>query len=251
MKMEELSRSKNLNKKGVSLLIGYVLLIVIAIALSTIVYAYLKLYIPKERAECPNDISLFIDETSCVISAQEIKFTLSNTGFFNVSGAFLKIGPEDRAVKFQLNRDKEIFSDPLSPGSELEFVFEIPNELNVVENQRYEIEVEPAQVIERKLVPCENAIVNQPITCTQNLGTNVPAHCSNSVQDGDEEGQNCGGSCPNSCIPPICDGDGICESGETEACTGDCACQDPQCNGNMDCNCREQCSPLQIWICPA
>ena len=45
-----------LDKRGVSIMIGYVLLVVIAIGLSIAVYAYLKNYLPREKAECPQDI---------------------------------------------------------------------------------------------------------------------------------------------------------------------------------------------------
>jgi len=40
------------NKRGVSIVIGYVLLIAISIVISILVYQALKTYVPKEALEC-------------------------------------------------------------------------------------------------------------------------------------------------------------------------------------------------------
>ena len=54
----------HLDRKGVSIMIGYVLLISIAVALSTAVFFYLKLYLPDEKPDCYQDINLVIEGVS-------------------------------------------------------------------------------------------------------------------------------------------------------------------------------------------
>ena len=48
-------------------MVGYVLLISIAVALSTAVFFYLKLYLPSDKQDCYQDINLVIDSVGCNI----------------------------------------------------------------------------------------------------------------------------------------------------------------------------------------
>jgi len=107
-----------LDKKGVSLMIGYVLLIVIVISLSIAVFAYLKLYLPKDQPKCQDNVILSIDEVTCVVSETvptqyEVSVTLTNRGLFNINGAFIRIGGVGRIVKISLNKaDEYLISAP-------------------------------------------------------------------------------------------------------------------------------------------
>ena len=47
-------------KKGVSIIIGYVILIAVAITMSFLVYAWMKSYVPKEELKCPDDVFIRI-----------------------------------------------------------------------------------------------------------------------------------------------------------------------------------------------
>src|SRR3989338_8510283 len=53
------------NKKAVSEVVSYVLLIVVAISLSIIVYAWIKIQLPKEIIECPEGVSVIIKDYQC------------------------------------------------------------------------------------------------------------------------------------------------------------------------------------------
>ena len=51
------------NKRAVSMIVAYVILITIAIALSILVYNWLRFYVgPGEKVECPEGVSLIIQE---------------------------------------------------------------------------------------------------------------------------------------------------------------------------------------------
>ena len=78
------------NKKAISPMIGYVLLISLAIVMSVVVYTWLKTYIPQDSLECPDTTFLFIKEYSCDLNG-ELNLTIKNNGNFNVAGYFIRI----------------------------------------------------------------------------------------------------------------------------------------------------------------
>lgn len=77
----------NLNKKGASVIIGYVLLVTLGLVMSGIAYNYLKTYVPQEIIDCPADASLFIQEWDC--NGDILNITIKNNGKFNLDGFFI------------------------------------------------------------------------------------------------------------------------------------------------------------------
>lgn len=168
-----------LNKKAESLMVGYVLLIAIAIALSSAVFFYLKLYVPEDKAECDVDIKLVIDSVSCVWNQasgplfSNVKINVTNKGLFNVEGAYIKIGDADRVFKEDLNPSLTLISpcngnltDPgvLKPGQT--FCKEAsPYSYNKVPNVEQEISVQPVVYINGKPVLCPDGVVSKRVTC--------------------------------------------------------------------------------------
>ncbi len=164
-----------LNNKGVSVMIGYVLLISIAVALSTAVFFYLKLYLPDERPDCYQDINLVIDGASCKkdspnpgVSTVYINFT--NKGLFTVDGAFIKIGDYDRIFRETLNKPEEGLMSRCKNNNNLSLK---PGEMfcrsytynNPLPGKLQEISVQPFIWIENKAVICPEAIVSRKIMC--------------------------------------------------------------------------------------
>lgn len=83
-------------KKGISLLVSYVLLITIAITLSILVYNWLRFYVqPNEAKTCPEGIAVQIQDYECVNARAGgegyLNLTLKNKGRFNVDGFMLKV----------------------------------------------------------------------------------------------------------------------------------------------------------------
>jgi hypothetical protein len=160
-----------MDKKAVSLMVSYTMLIVIAITLSIMVYGYLKLYVPGNRAQCPQDISLVMESAECDIGTEKMTVALSNHGLFNVSGAYIRVGRPDKATKVQINKDDEFFDAPLSPNSPTKILqnLEIPPSalLHLVLGNSNEIEIQPMVLVDNKFaVPCEEAVVTYSLTCT-------------------------------------------------------------------------------------
>tara|TARA_Y100000310_G_C20368684_1_gene662475 strand:- start:242 stop:751 length:510 start_codon:yes stop_codon:yes gene_type:complete len=95
--MKLLSLLNRKNKKGVSLLISYVLLITIAVALSVLVYNWLRFYVQDAEVEkCKEGISIVIQDYECLLSDPglgegSLNITVKNKGRFNIDGFLLKV----------------------------------------------------------------------------------------------------------------------------------------------------------------
>lgn len=179
---------QQMNKKGVSIMVGYVLLIVLAVVIATITYQGLKTYLPQEKVECPDDVSIFIKESLCEVDEitgnRNLSITLQNKGLFDIAGYFISAtkGEEDIATfnlvpKFNENHegsDGEKFGDAIvitiglnkfSTGSEARGMFDLlstdpPTTSITVTPVRYQEE-------NRKLrfVTCGKLSINEKINC--------------------------------------------------------------------------------------
>jgi hypothetical protein len=76
------------NRKGISEMVGYILLITIGIAMSIIVFTWLKGYVPSEAVECSEGVSVFIKSYTydCTPNAEKLTIELKNNGRFSLSG---------------------------------------------------------------------------------------------------------------------------------------------------------------------
>lgn len=166
-------------KHGLSEMVGYVLLIVIAISLSIMVYAWLKYigYHPQEA--CNDGISISIDNYLCDSTSHIITVSMRNTGTFNIWGFIIRGRNSTNAIKplkaaedqtstiFEANIGKIIFEDigdatkprnPMTPNEARDFFFEygVLNNLTV-------LDVEPIQIKDTTILLCEGATIHQEI----------------------------------------------------------------------------------------
>jgi flagellin-like protein len=79
------------NKKGLSEVVSYVLLIVVAVSLAVIVYGWLKVQLPKEKPLCPDNIGIAIKSYNCNLVQKTVNITIENRGYFNIEGVNVKI----------------------------------------------------------------------------------------------------------------------------------------------------------------
>ena len=159
-------------------MVGYVILIAIAVALSTAVFFYLKLYLPEDKPECSQDIDLIIDSLSCsyvqvsggspTTSVVDIKLT--NKGLFSVDSAYIKIGDAERVFRTTLNDvdvDRMIsscndFDIVLKPGAQFCKTYTYASAPTIAQ----EVTVEPLVWIDNTPVLCPESIVTKKIYCT-------------------------------------------------------------------------------------
>lgn len=173
---------KKKEKKGVSVMIGYVLLITAAVVLGVIVYQWLRTYVPSEGASCPEGVSIFIKDYSCNSGGNQLNLTIKNNGKFSLAGYFIHASNQsDReiattdisqkvseggawaggSVAFVVGSSE----NPMKPNQEVKNVFNLSNsEIN----QIYLIEIIPARFQEVNdqltFVSCGNAKIKEELS---------------------------------------------------------------------------------------
>lgn len=173
-----------LNKRGISEMVSYVLLIIIAIGLSVLVFAFLSVYIPKEKPECKEDVHAIITKAICNVSStnQTVYLELTNKGLFTFDAAYIRIAPVGREVTFLINdpeknlggsvRGFQLYapgatSPGLPPGSTYSRIYSLANVGGVTfVPGNYTLEVQPAMGKGRSFALCEKAIIRETVQCT-------------------------------------------------------------------------------------
>jgi hypothetical protein len=154
-----------MNKKALSLMVSFVLLVGMSVALAGMVYAWLKFYVQKPFPEesCP-EVSIIIYNYTCsnpTVYPRFITLNVQNRGFFNISGFMVKIN--DKAENEEGGGIAGRFSLPckeysISPGQIQKTVFQFP--LSTIQ----QIEIEPFLGTCAKPALCDKAILRQSIT---------------------------------------------------------------------------------------
>jgi len=163
------------NKRGVSEVVGYVILIAIAIIISAAVFIWIKSYVPTDEIKCPDEVSIFISDYSCNLAAEPGKInldvTIKNNGNFKIQGFFIK-GTEyaNRTIAtYSLGQSREdyqegalIIKEGVNPGKDYSYSFE-----NV--NRVYLLEIVPARIEEinnkKVFALCSQSKVVENLTC--------------------------------------------------------------------------------------
>ena len=110
------------NKRGVSIVIGYVLLIAISIVMSVLVYQWLKTYVPTETLECPDGASVFIKETSYDCTAKTLTVTLQNNGKFSLAGYFIHVSTNSDSESIAtIDLSSKLSSGGIISGNSIEY----------------------------------------------------------------------------------------------------------------------------------
>jgi hypothetical protein len=175
------------NKRGLSLVIGYVLLIAISIVMSIIVYQWLKTYVPTEALECDEGTSIFINSISydCTAGNERLDVTIKNNGKFSVNGYFIhvsnKTGEElatiDISSKITHGGEPYGYTNSITFGTGDNYL--TPDEpKNVITssfdvsdygNKIIKVEIIPTRVQEadnkKRLVSCGNVKVEEALAC--------------------------------------------------------------------------------------
>jgi len=183
-------RMMKFNKKAISTLVAYSLLIGISIAMAGSVYVWLKFYVssPLTTESCPSEVSIIISDYCCNaecgpdLPAKTLNLTVQNHGYFNISGYIIKMNtdPSDKVIagKYSLcagaaescNGDN-YFSDsngiptPLAPTYYNSTVFNY-TKYSLISV----IQIEPYRIVTSKngkqdRVFCEKALITQKLSC--------------------------------------------------------------------------------------
>jgi hypothetical protein len=214
-----LSPIKRKNKKGVSVVIGYILLISFAIIISTLVYQWLKSYIPKESLECPEGVSIFVKDYIYDCNAKTLSLTIKNNGKFDLAGYYIRASDSATKEVATIDLSDKIISggeelvgsvtivtklkietgnsfSPESSKNEKETVFDVSEW-----DRLYFVELVPTRFQEiggkKKFLICSNAKIKEEISCA---GEECVPDC---------EGRECGNDgCEGTCPPNDCENEG-------------------------------------------
>ncbi|MDP3965948.1 MAG: hypothetical protein Q8Q04_00270 [archaeon] len=174
------------NKKGVSVVIGYVLLISFGIILSVIVFNYLRTYVPSDAINCPDGVSLLVKDYTYNCTSGELSLEIKNRGRFNVEGYYIH-GTESPSVELataDLSKDfnSDLSEDGFSIGNAVYFHKQVNNSFKFDEEvvhvfnlggQIYSIEITPLRFQteggSEKVVSCGNAKLTQEVICSSGL----------------------------------------------------------------------------------
>ncbi|MCK5624924.1 hypothetical protein KAI04_03730 [Candidatus Pacearchaeota archaeon] len=169
------------NKKAISPMIGYILLISAAILMSVIVYTWLKTYVPNSALECPDTTSIFIKSYTC--DSNQLNLTIKNNGNFNVAGYFIRIanvsGQELATVDLSqklvvqfggVTIGNSVLFDESNSGNSFAPNEEAINVFDIVGTETiYFIELTPIRIEEinnrNRTASCGNAKIKEEITC--------------------------------------------------------------------------------------
>jgi len=179
--------SQTKSKKGISVMIGYILLISFSVIMGAIIYQNLKTYVPSDSIDCPDSVSIFLKEYSCENSTKggvHLNLTLKNNGKFNIAGYFIhtttdsdqEIATTDLSSYFNINsgdggailKNSIIFEveseNTMSIGEEKISIFDVPPDILIKS-----IEIAPIrfQEINNKMtfVSCGSAKISEEIVC--------------------------------------------------------------------------------------
>lgn len=178
-------KNKNQKKtKALSLMVGYVLLVVFALVLGVIVYNFLKTYVPQDEINCPDGTSILIESYDYDCVSNVLIFDIANNGRFDIDGYFIYAtdDPNQGVATVVISQNN---SDEYSKIGDLEIKlggYTIRNEfspgdketerytLEGTADQIYSIEILPVreQTENRRklLVACKDARIKKEITCT-------------------------------------------------------------------------------------
>ena len=154
------------NKKAVSVIVSYILLVGIVMGLSGMVYGWLKFKAGSIVAEesCPEGINLILESYNCSENGI-IELTLKNKGFFTVSGFLIKMSDSLAGIPgmyplLSVDTGKNILEQNITtPGTE-NCVYS-----GLFNYSKYgkirQIEIEPI----KNGAYCEKAIISQAVEC--------------------------------------------------------------------------------------
>ena len=152
----------SMNKKALSNMIAYVLLISITIALSMMVYGWLKGYVTGEEIEtCSDNVNIIISNYECTEGPTgNLTVTLKNKGLFSTDGYILRVHnrPNAEFGFYTLNKT----GSKLSPGQSIKDTYKFPLTKDKLETITL-VEVQPFIMKDGK-ISCET-YASQKVVC--------------------------------------------------------------------------------------
>lgn len=152
------------DKKGVSEMVSYVLLIVISLAIASSVFIWLRVYIPpaQERESCPEETSITITNYQCDPVLGVLSLTIENNGNFDIDGFFIRASDNSNVLPFYalnvsatppalITNGKYYFLEDFKLGDSEIIKFDYSGLVNIER-----LQVQPFISGKKNLLPCVN-----------------------------------------------------------------------------------------------
>lgn len=155
------------NKRGVSLIVAYVLLITIGIVLAGLVYSWLEFYVtPGQELGCDDGTAIVIKDYDYSCSLENIELTLQNKGRFTIDGVIVRATDKlDSDLGIYL-----LFDNPADIKPADDFIANLATSKDINDNaiggQLRFLEVQPYKIDDGAKVLCSN-IAKQEISCQE------------------------------------------------------------------------------------
>lgn len=171
------------NKKGVSIIVGYILLVAISIVMSVLVYQWIKTYVPTDSVECDEGTSIFIRTINYDCTNSILNLTLKNNGKFSINGFYIRVSNSSGESLPTIDISSKLLSGGIISANSVIFSDIVENALTPNEptnlkltsfnvsgvGQLYKVEIVPVrlQIIEdkKRSVSCSDASVTEVLTC--------------------------------------------------------------------------------------
>jgi len=155
------------NKKGVSEIVSYVLLISITFGIAGMVYAWLVYYVtPGEEVKCDEGIALTIRSYNYNCTTKALNITLQNRGLFDVDGFVIRLNNNSRSELgvYTLNKTGTNVSTGISLSSYYSNSSNLESSKIMRGNITF-IEVQPFTKQKGNLTVYCDALVKQKVSC--------------------------------------------------------------------------------------
>jgi hypothetical protein len=189
------------NKKAVSEMISYILLIVIALSLSIGVYSWLKTYIApseKQAEVCPDSVALSLNEYTCETIGSTgkkiVHLLVENKGYFSVNGFFVKASNVTGKGLATVGLSTEDYANPTKGRYEFDAIKKFAPGKKVTANFSFnelgkitKLQLQPYIIGEKTnlIITCDNKIDLELIGCDGSSTPASPTACSSPpVSDG-------------------------------------------------------------------
>lgn len=165
-------------KKAASLMLSYVLLVLIALAMATLIYVWMRNLPPEPGEACPEGVSIIIRNVQCDTVAQRVTLILANKGRFDIHGLVIRAsddanvapiinldevdGKIDASTGMNLIVDATGNIDPLEPDEEESYQFTYSG---ILTNAPVTVSAGVVRLQEEDPVVCTNTFVSSPVTC--------------------------------------------------------------------------------------
>jgi len=240
------------DKRGISNIIGYIMLMGIVIIMSVIVFQWLRTYVPTDSIDCPDGVGISIESLRYYCDNKELSFTLKNTGRFNIAGYFIhattspdqEIAIEDLSLLLNPNSTGNVIFNPsensLKPNDKIDAFFNLSTSGI---SRIYSIELIPVRYQKQNnkdlIVSCTGAKIEPSFGCFENVTTSGGGLCEPLTCN--DFNYSCGSGWDNGCggilSCGICSSGQICNAG---TCVDSGSCEPPLTCNDLGYICGEQ-----------